>query len=62
MYEIIITHEANKYYKKLDKETKGRVNRAIQIISETPFTGPHIKRLLGEHQGEYRFSLSVVLE
>jgi len=57
MYEVIVSQEAEKYYKRQDKETKGRINKAIEYLSSEPLVGTHIKRLRGELEGKYRYAL-----
>ena len=57
MYEILISHEAEKYYRKQDKNTKRKINRCIEILGIEPLSGPHIKRLHGELEGKYRYAL-----
>jgi hypothetical protein len=32
MYEVLISHEAEKYYKRQDKDTKQRLNRAAHVL------------------------------
>jgi len=32
MYEVLISHEAEKYYKKQDKDTKRRLNKCIDNL------------------------------
>ncbi len=51
MYEVFISHEAEKYYKKQDKDTKRRLNKCIDNFRNEPVSGPHIKRLHGELEG-----------
>jgi len=58
MYEILISHEAEKYYKRQDKDTKQRLNKCIENMSKEPQSGPHIKRLHGELEGKYRYEMS----
>ena len=43
MYEVLVSHEAEKYYKKQNKDTKRRINKCIDILSKEPHFGPHIK-------------------
>lgn len=57
MYEVLISNEAEKYYKKLNRDTKRRINECIDVIREEPFSGPHIKRLHGELEGKYRYAI-----
>ncbi|MBI5190282.1 MAG: type II toxin-antitoxin system RelE/ParE family toxin [Nitrospirae bacterium] len=57
MYEVLVSHEAEKYYKKQDKETRKRINRAIEALATEPLSGPHIKKLWGELEGKHRYAL-----
>ena len=57
MYEVLISHEAEKYYKRQDKDTKRRLNNCIDNLSREPLSGPHIKRLHGELEGKYRYEM-----
>jgi mRNA interferase RelE/StbE len=54
MYEILVSHEAEKYYKKQDRKTKRRLNQCLDHLSQGPLFGPHIKRLHGELEGRFR--------
>ena len=58
MYEVLISHEAEKYYKKQAKDTKRRLNKCIDALSREPLFGAHIKRLHGELEGKYRYRVS----
>ena len=65
MYEVYVSREAEKYYKKLDKRSKERINNSISSISKEPLSGVHIKKLWGELEGKYRYaigSLRIVYE
>jgi len=57
MYEVFISHEAEKYYKKQDKNSKRRINECIDNLSREPLSGPHIKRLHGELEGKHRYEV-----
>ena len=57
MYEVFISHEAEKYYKKLIRDTKQRINKAISTLSKEPLSGFHIKKLWGELEGKHRYAL-----
>ena len=57
MYEVYISHEAEKYYKKSDKHSKERINNSISSISKEPLSGVHIKKLWGELEGKYRYAI-----
>ena len=60
VYDIFISHEAEKYYKKQDKSTKQRINKCIESLSREPLSGTHIKRLHGELEGKYRYALGAL--
>ncbi len=60
MYEVLISHEAEKYYKKQDRNTKRKINRCIEILSHVPLSGPHIKRLHGELEGKCRYAIGAL--
>ncbi len=65
MYEVLISREAERYYKKLDKNTKQRINRCVGSLAREPLSGRHIKKLWGKLQGKYRYaigSLRIVYE
>ena len=55
MYEVSISHEAEKYYKKMDRDTKRRINKCVDILSQDPLFGRHIRRLHGELEGKHRY-------
>ncbi len=57
MYEVYISHEAEKYYKRQDKGTKKRLNKCIDNLRTEPITGLHIKRLHGNLEGKYRYEV-----
>ncbi len=57
MYEVFISHEAEKYYKKQDKNTKRRLNQCIDNLSIEPLSSPHIKKLHGILEGKYRYRI-----
>lgn len=57
MYEVLISHEAEKYYKRQDKDTRRRLNKCIDNLSNQPVFGTHIKRLHGELEGKYRYEI-----
>jgi mRNA-degrading endonuclease RelE of RelBE toxin-antitoxin system len=57
MYDVLVSHEADKYYKKQDKDTKKRINKGIDILSKEPLFGPHIKKLHGELEGKHRYEV-----
>ena len=60
MYEVFISHEAEKYYQRQDKDTKRRINRCIEIIGQEPLSGFHVKKLHGNLEGKYRYAIGGV--
>ena len=57
MYEVLVSREAEKVYKKQDKDTKRRINKCIDVLSKEPLFGPHIKKLHGELEGKHRYEV-----
>jgi mRNA interferase RelE/StbE len=57
MFEVLVSHESDKYYKKQNRDTKQRINRCIDILSREPLFGTHIKGLHGELEGKYRYEI-----
>ena len=57
MYDVLVSHEAEKYYKKQDKDTKKRINKCIDLLSKEPLFGSHIKKLHGEFEGKHRYEV-----
>ena len=57
MYEVLVSHEADKYYKKQDSDTKRRINKCVDILSREPLFGPHIKKLHGQLEGKHRYEV-----
>ena len=57
MYEVMVSHEAGKYYKKQDKDTKRRINKCIDNLSREPLLGSHLKKLHGELEGKHRYEV-----
>ena len=57
MYEIILHKDAAKYYTSADRKVRGKIARAVKLISEDPFFGVHIKKLKGELASMYRYRL-----
>lgn len=60
VYDVLISREAEKYYKRQDKGTKQKINRCIESLSREPLSGTHIKRLHGELEGKYRYALGTL--
>ncbi|GBD95674.1 MAG TPA: type II toxin-antitoxin system RelE/ParE family toxin [Nitrospirae bacterium] len=57
MYDVFISHEAEKYYRKQSKDTKRRLNKCIDTLSLEPLSNPHIKKLHGKLEGKYRYKM-----
>ena len=57
MYEALISQEAEKYYKKQDKDAKRRLNKSVDDLAQGPIFGIHIKKLHGELVGKYRYEM-----
>ena len=57
MYRAQSHKRAAKYYKSLDAKTVKRINGAVEKIMENPREGQHIKKLMGEHEGKYRYEV-----
>lgn len=57
MYDVLVSHEAEKYYKKQDKDTKKRINKCIDVLSKEPLFGLHIKKLHGKLKGKHRYEV-----
>jgi len=49
-YTVLLSRQAEKFYKKLEKTVKARVREALIIIENQPYTG---KRLHGELKENY---------
>jgi mRNA interferase RelE/StbE len=60
MYEVLVSHEDDKYYKKQNRDTKRRINKCIDNLSREPLFGPHIKKLHGELGGKYRYEVGSI--
>jgi mRNA-degrading endonuclease RelE of RelBE toxin-antitoxin system len=57
MYDVLVSHEADKYYKKRDGDTKRRINKCVDILSREPLFGPHIKKLHGQLEGKNQYEV-----
>jgi len=57
MFEVLVSDEADKYYKKQDRDTKRRINKCIDNLSQEPLFGPHIKKLHGKLEGKHRYEV-----
>ena len=57
MFKILLDRKAVKYYESLDDKTAKKINKAIELISNNPFYGTNIKRLIGRLEGKYRYKV-----
>jgi len=60
MYEVLVSNEAEKYYKKQDQDAKRRLGKCIDALSREPLFGQHTKRLHGELEGKYRYRMGSI--
>ena len=49
-YAVLLSHQAEKFYKKLKKNIRARVREALTILESQPYAG---KRLHGELRQNY---------
>jgi mRNA-degrading endonuclease RelE of RelBE toxin-antitoxin system len=49
-YAVLLSHQAEKFYKKLNKNIRARVREALTILESQPYAG---KRLHGELRQNY---------
>jgi len=58
MFNINLTKEAAKYYRKCDKKTKKLLNECFQMLMSVSFSeNPNVKRLHGALEGLYRYRM-----
>lgn len=55
MYSLRFDIDAEKVYKKADKNLVKRLNRCFEYLHENPFNHPNIKLLKGNFAGLYRY-------
>ncbi len=60
MYNVVLSKEAIKYYKKCDKKKKQMINIAVNNIKEDPYTNTNIKKLHGALKGYYRYRVGTI--
>jgi mRNA interferase RelE/StbE len=58
-WTIKFSSHAEKYYKKLDKELRGRIKKELTEMGDLidPLTHPAVKPLIGEMRGFYRIRI-----
>jgi len=59
VYQVKLSKEAAKYYQKMDKPTRSRIDKALDAIRDDPFDVEHhdIKPLHGLLKGLWRYRL-----
>ena len=60
MYSVEFYKQAARYYNKLDSKTQRRINKAVDEMMQNPFEGPHIKKLKGRLEGNYRYDIGAL--
>ncbi len=60
MYEIIISHEAEKQYRRFDKNTKKKINKSIGSLRMNPLKNKQVKKLRGKLEGKYRSAIGKI--
>ncbi len=51
MYEVLLTHDAQKFYQSADDPLVRRLNRCFDQLRRNPYEHPNIKRLKGPLAG-----------
>ena len=57
MYEVYLSHEAEKIYLKTNPKTTRLLDRCFENLEASPLFGPNIKRLKGELEGSFRYQI-----
>jgi mRNA interferase RelE/StbE len=62
VYQVKLSKEAAKYYRKIDKPTRGRIDEALDAIGDDPFDREHhdIKSLHGPLKGLWRYRVGTL--
>lgn len=55
MYELILTREAQRFYKRADPPLVRRLHRCFEQLRKNPYEHPNIKRLRGPLAGYFRY-------
>ena len=56
MYEVLVSHEADKNNKKQDSDTKRRINKCVEIQPRAAFRTTYPK-LHGQLEGKHRYEV-----
>jgi mRNA interferase RelE/StbE len=55
MYEVVLTREAQRTYRKADTPLTRKLNHCFENLSRDPYSHPNIKRLTGTLRGLFRY-------
>lgn len=55
MFEVILTQEAMRTYRKVDTPLVRKLNRSFDILADNPYSHPNIKKLTGTLRGRFRY-------
>jgi mRNA interferase RelE/StbE len=56
-YDVLLTHEAQRFYKKADTVLVRKLNRCFLYLGKNPYEHPNIKRLKGPSAGYFRYQV-----
>jgi mRNA interferase RelE/StbE len=57
MFEVYLSHEAEKIYLKANPKTTRLLDHCFKNLEESPLFGPNIKRLKGGLEGSFRYQM-----
>jgi mRNA interferase RelE/StbE len=57
MFEVYLSHEAEKIYLKATPKTARLLNNCFRHLEESPLFGPNIKQLKGKLEGSFRYQV-----
>lgn len=57
MYEVLLTHEAQRFYEQADPVLVRKLNRCFQYLGKDPCEHPNIKQLKGPLAGHFRYQV-----
>jgi mRNA interferase RelE/StbE len=57
VFEVYLSHEAEKIYLKANPKTTRLLDHGFKNLEESPLFGPNIKRLKGKLEGSFRFQI-----
>jgi mRNA interferase RelE/StbE len=57
MFEVYLSHEAEKIYRKANLKTTRLLDNCFKNLEASPLLGPNIKRLKGKLEGSFRYQI-----